>query len=119
MQYLAILHLLGITLPADAELEISAPNHRLIAFLFTELTADSWNDQRNDVLRAGINDAQTNGAPATWDGFKPTLMTWAFVDAYFNKVIKVRRPVIYYGFLFIHLFRLLERIVSNGSVSIL
>lgn len=89
MQYLAILHLLGITLPADAELEISAPNHRLIAFLFTELTADSWNDQRNDVLRAGINDAQTNGAPATWDGFKPTLMTWAFVDAYFNKVIKI------------------------------
>uniref|UniRef100_A0A1I7UEM6 E3_UbLigase_R4 domain-containing protein n=1 Tax=Caenorhabditis tropicalis TaxID=1561998 RepID=A0A1I7UEM6_9PELO len=90
MQYLAILHLLGISLPADeAELEISAPNHRLVAFLFTELTADSWNDQKNDVLRAGLNDAQTNGVEATWQGFKPTLLTWAFVDSYFNNVIKI------------------------------
>lgn len=90
MQYLAVLHLFGISLPADdVELEISAPNHRLVAFLFTELTAESWNDQKHDVLRAGLNDAQTNGAEATWQGLKPTLMTWAFVDSYFNKVIKI------------------------------
>nr|ACI48997.1 hypothetical protein Cbre_JD01.004 [Caenorhabditis brenneri] len=90
MQYLAVLHLFGVSLPADdVELEIAAPNHRLVAFLFTELTAESWNDQRNDVLRAGLNDAQTNGADATWQGFKPTLMTWAFIDSYFNKVIKI------------------------------
>ncbi|UMM10762.1 hypothetical protein L5515_000390 [Caenorhabditis briggsae] len=90
MQYLSILHLLGVSLgTGDVEFEISNPMQRLVAFLFTELTAESWNEQKNDVLRATLNDAQTNGVEATWQGFKPTLMTWALVDAYFNKIIKI------------------------------
>ncbi|EFO84937.1 hypothetical protein CRE_03884 [Caenorhabditis remanei] len=90
MQYLAILHLFGVSLPADAaELEISSSDQRLIGFLFTELTTESWNDQKNDVLRATLHDAQTNGPIATYQDAKPILMTWAFVDAYFNKVIKI------------------------------
>uniref|UniRef100_A0A8R1I0A0 E3 ubiquitin ligase UBR4 C-terminal domain-containing protein n=1 Tax=Caenorhabditis japonica TaxID=281687 RepID=A0A8R1I0A0_CAEJA len=91
MQYLGILHLYAVSLPAaaDIELESNTPGDRLTAFLFTELTAASWNDQRDDVLRAALNDAVLNGAASTWQALKPTLLTWAFVNAYFNKVIPI------------------------------
>ncbi|KAK6022669.1 hypothetical protein OSTOST_11621 [Ostertagia ostertagi] len=47
-QYLAVLHLLALSLPPD-ELPTRNARHRVISFLMTELTLQSWLEQRNDI----------------------------------------------------------------------
>ncbi|CAB3410872.1 unnamed protein product [Caenorhabditis bovis] len=90
MQYLAILHLLALTLP-EAEGDLQSSNHcfKLVSFLFTELTLDSWNEQKINVLKAALNNAQQNIGEARWEALREIMLTWAFVDRYFNKVIPI------------------------------
>ncbi|KAK6037304.1 hypothetical protein COOONC_25191 [Cooperia oncophora] len=55
----------------------------------TELTLQSWLEQRADVLRAALADYTTEGHANTWDALRPVCLTWAFVDRYFRDVIPV------------------------------
>lgn len=87
-QYLAILHLLALSLPPD---DLPTPNarHRVVSFLITELTLQNWLEQRIDVLRAAIADFTTESHETTWESLRPICLTWAFVDRYFHDVIPI------------------------------
>ncbi|KAK5969493.1 hypothetical protein GCK32_006966 [Trichostrongylus colubriformis] len=87
-QYLAVLHLLALSLPPD-ELPTRNARHRVISFLMTELTLQSWLEQRVDVLRAALADYITEGHANTWESLRPVCLTWAFVDRYFQDVIPI------------------------------
>ncbi|RCN23910.1 hypothetical protein ANCCAN_30401 [Ancylostoma caninum] len=87
-QYLAVLHLLALSLPAD-DLPTRNARHRVISFIMTELTVESWREQRLDVLRAALSDSATEGRDSTWESLRPVCLTWAFVDLYFNDVIPI------------------------------
>ncbi|ETN69646.1 hypothetical protein NECAME_15194 [Necator americanus] len=87
-QYLAVLHLLALSLPAD-DLPTRNARHRVMSFLMTELTVESWREQRVDVLRAALSDSSTEGHDSTWETLRPICLTWAFVDLYFNDVIPI------------------------------
>uniref|UniRef100_A0A7I5E6H0 UBR-type domain-containing protein n=1 Tax=Haemonchus contortus TaxID=6289 RepID=A0A7I5E6H0_HAECO len=87
-QYLAVLHLLALCLPPD-ELPTRNARHRVVSFLMTELTLQSWLEQRVDVLRAALADYTTEGHANTWDSLRPVCLTWAFVDRYFRDVIPI------------------------------
>ncbi|EYC04737.1 hypothetical protein Y032_0086g1963 [Ancylostoma ceylanicum] len=87
-QYLAVLHLLALSLPAD-DLPTRNARHRVISFIMTELTLESWREQRLDVLRAALSDSATEGRDSTWESLRPVCLTWAFVDLYFNDVIPI------------------------------
>ena len=51
MQYLAILHILALSLPAE-ELGREDGVPTALSFLFTVHTVAHWNEERDDVLRA-------------------------------------------------------------------
>ncbi|VDM56028.1 unnamed protein product [Angiostrongylus costaricensis] len=87
-QYLAILHLLALSLPPD---DLPTPNarHRVVSFLITELTLQNWLEQRIDVLRAAVADFTTESHDTTWESLRPMCLTWAFVDRYFRDVIPI------------------------------
>ncbi|CAD6199759.1 unnamed protein product [Caenorhabditis auriculariae] len=89
MQYLGVLHLLALSLPAEPDIHAVEPRHRLVSFLFTELTLQGWNEQKHDYLRAALDDAQTQGGGNGWDHVKPVFFAWAFIDNYFNHVIPI------------------------------
>ncbi|GMT28575.1 hypothetical protein PFISCL1PPCAC_19872, partial [Pristionchus fissidentatus] len=90
MQYLAVLHLLALSLP-EGELVCNVTSERLNSFLLTELTVTHWNGEKMDVLRAFLRDirmGEERGA-AREILLSQSLLQWAFIDLYFNRVIPI------------------------------
>ncbi|CAI5437638.1 unnamed protein product [Caenorhabditis angaria] len=92
LQYFGVLYLLAVSLPEDPsnDLQVSDSRDRLITFLFTEPKLENWQESKQDVLRASLNDARMSNFEMTWNGeVRLILLTWAFIDAYFTKIVPI------------------------------